>query len=102
MQADRTPVGLHRRALDVAARAQILIEQVVILVNVVPLCGTQLAAVARALDLCRDTDRVQPVEFVTDRSARLAGRKWLGAMAKFSAKGSCGMVPASATMSEPA
>jgi hypothetical protein len=53
-------------ALNVAASAKILIEQVVVLVNVAALGGRKLATVAGSLDLSRDTLRIETVELATN------------------------------------
>jgi hypothetical protein len=53
-------------ALDVAASAKILIEQVVVLVNVTTLGRCKLAAVAGSFDLSRDALRIETVELATN------------------------------------
>ena len=57
--------GWHS-ALNVAASAKILIEQVVVLVNVAALGGRKLATVAGSLDLSRDTLEIETVELATN------------------------------------
>jgi len=53
-----------------------LIEQVIVPVNVGALASAKLATVARTLNLSRHTLSIKPIEFVADRSARLARRQW--------------------------
>jgi hypothetical protein len=59
----------------VATSAEILIEQVVVLVNVSALGGRQFTPGACTFDLSGNTLRIEMVELASDRSARLAGGK---------------------------
>src|SRR6185295_11871784 len=71
--ARATKGGQPKAASDVAARAQVLVQKVVIAIDIGLGGGGQLFALGRSLHLGLRASAVEPVELLADRAAALAG-----------------------------